>query len=244
MEQSEKNIFYNDVRLADIGRANQEVIARGDYPLAYRNIARSLETCFDTALLRWRRGESPVADMEKALALSGDMLAAITEWQLDDETLNGYGYTWLLVRYVSFFLDQPVALPVDRMARIREDQSRHADIALDYRILDALEGREWREDLEGLFDKLASKKRQALAVDTYRVYFALLESGHGGAEADTLVLRAETNYARRARDPFYSGGPTFMGGGPDNPYVVDVTLGAVLKKIEWNGESIHRWRWG
>jgi len=231
------------VAQADIARINVEVIARGDYPLAYRNIAESLEKYFDTALLRWRRGESPVPDMERALAKSSEMLAAITDWQLDDETLNGMGYTWNVVRYMSFLLDQRVELPVERLVGIRASQSQYADVALDYRILDAIEGRKWREGLEEPFERLASKKRQALAVESYRTYFALLEAGGDGAETEALVLRAETNYARRAKDAFYSGGPTYMGGGPDNPYVVDFTLAAILKRIGWEGDSIHKWKW-
>jgi len=241
VEQSEKNIHFNELAIADIARINIEVIARGDYPLAYRNMARSLQKRFDTGLHRWRRKESPIADMKAALGTSGEMVTAIRAWQLDDETLNGYGDVWNLVSYMSFLLGRPAKLPDERLARIREDRSQYADVALEYRILDALEGREWREGLEEPFDRLAANKRQALAVESYRTYFALLEAG-GGAETEALVLRAETHYARRARDAFYSGGPTYVGGGPDNPYVVDFTLGAILKKIGWDGESIHRWR--
>jgi len=64
MEQSEKNIHFNEIALADIDRINVEVIARGDYPLAYRNLCETLEKRFDTALLRWRRREAPIDDMK------------------------------------------------------------------------------------------------------------------------------------------------------------------------------------
>lgn len=244
MEQSEKNIHFNDIALADIAQINVEVIARGDYPLAYRNLARSLEKRFDTALLRWRRGESPVADMKAALAISGEMLAAIANWQLDDETLIGKGGAWSLVGYMVYLLDQQVELPGDRLIRIREVRSQHADVALDYHILDAIAGREWRDGLAETLVRLAAKKRQMLAVETYRTYFSLLEAEGREEKVEGLVKAAEVNYQKRTRDGFYGGGPTYMGGGPDNPYVVDFVLAAILKRIGWTGETVHKWTWG
>jgi len=212
MEQSEKNIHFNEIALADIARINVDVVARGDYPLAYRNLARSLEKRFDTALLRWRRGESPVADMQAALVTSGEMLAAIVDWQLDDETLCGKGDAWTLARYMSYLLNQPVELPNERLPRIREDRSQYADVALDYHILDALEGRDWRDGVTDLLERLAAKKRQMLAVETYRTYLGLLEAGGDEEKAEVFVRAAEANYKKRARDGFYGGGPTYMGG--------------------------------
>jgi hypothetical protein len=243
MEQSEKMIVNREVELLNTSRNNIEVIARTDYPLAYRNKARTLETRFAVGLLRWRRGEAPVADMKSALAISSEMLVAITEWQLDDETVCGKSDAWNLVRYISFLLDQPVALPNEWLARIREERSQYADMALDYHILDALEGREWRDGLTEHLERLASKKRQMLAVETYRTYFELLETNGSEKQMEGLVRAAEANYKKRAWDGFYSGGPTYMGGGPDNPYVVDFVLAAILKRIGWSGESIHKWTW-
>ena len=243
MEQFEKMIANRDTALANNARTNAEVIARGDYPLAYRNMCRALEKRFDIGLLRWRRGETPVADLEAVLAKSQEMRAAITDWHLDDETLNGKGYAWNLVRITSYLLNQPVALPEERLVGIREDLSQYADVALDYRILDVLEGRERADDLSALFERLASKKRQMLAVDTYRTYFDLLDAGSDPERTEALVRMAEANYKKRGRDAFYGGGPTYMGGGPDNPYVVDFMLAAILKKIGWAGNTIHQWKW-
>ena len=243
MEQSEKNIHFNEIALADIDRINVEVIARGDYPLAYRNLCETLEKRFDTALLRWRRREAPIDDMKVALRTAGQMREAIAEWHLDGETLNGYGDVWNLARYISYLLDQPVKLPEGELLRIREDRSQYADVALDYQILDALDGQEWRVGLDEVLERLATRKRQSLAVETYRTYFDLLEADGNGARTEVLVKAAEVNYKKRAGDGFYGGGPTYMGGGPDNPYVVDFVLAAILKRIGWTGETIHKWTW-
>jgi len=243
MEQSEQMIVNRERYVSTIARANVEMCARAEYAQVYQNLCLSLEKRFDIALLRWRRGEAPVADMKIALAKSAEMLAAINTWPLDDETLNGYGDVWNWVRYISYLLDQPMGLPYARLIRIREDRSQYADVALDYHILDALEGREWRKGVSPILERLASKKRQALAVETYRTYFELLDAGGDSDHTTALVRAAEANYNKRSRDGFYSGGPTFMGGGPDNPYVVDFVLAAILKKIGWNGESLHKWKW-
>lgn len=243
MEQSEKNIHLNEIALADITHINVEVVARGEYGLAYRNLARSLEKRFDTALLRWRRGDSPVADMKAVLATSGEMLAAISEWKLDHDTICGKGDAWSLARYASYLLDQEVRLPDENLIGIRQERSQHPDVALDYHILDALAGREWRQGVAELLEDLAAKKRRMLAVQTYRAYLSLLEATGSGEQKEPLVRVAEENYNKRARDSFYSGGPTYMGGGPDNAYVVDFVLAAILKYIGWSGNSIHKWTW-
>lgn len=244
MEQSQKNISSRERHLAMIGPANIQMLDQGNYAQVYQNLCMALEDHFDIALLRWRRGESPVADMKAALATSKDMLAAITDWQLDDETLNGYGDVWNLVSYISYLLGQQVELPEQRLVGIRKDLSENAaDVALDYNVMDALEGREWRGGITEQMGRLAMKKRQMLAVETYKIYFELLDSTDNAERTAALVRLAEANYKRRARDSFYGGGPTYMGGGPDNPYVVDFVLAAILKHLKWSGETIHKWTW-
>ena len=244
LEQLQFNI---DTNLDEINRTtknNVEMIAVGKYPVAYRNMGSMLDRHFDTALLRWRRGELPVADMEAALRTSGDMLNAITQWQLDDETLVGQADAWNLVSYIAFFLDRPAVLPEDRMPRIRADFSDHAaDVALDYLVIDSFNGRDYRDDIAAPMERLASKKRQMLAVDSYRTYFDLLDARGDAERIAPLVQQAEANYSKRARNGFYSGGPTYMGGNGENPYVVDFQLAAVLKHIGWDGDSVHQWRW-
>jgi hypothetical protein len=244
MEQSLKNIGSLEQHLAMIGPANVQMLDQGNYAQVYQNLCVALTDYFDIALHRWRRAESPVAAMEAALATSKDLLAAITNWQLDDETLNGYGDVWNLVSCISYLLGQPVELPEQRLVGIRKDLSENAaDVALDYLVMDALEGQDWREGLAEPMGRLAAKKRQMLAVETYKTYFDLLDLNGDPERTESLVRLAEANYKKRARDSFYGGGPTYTGGGPDNPYVVDFVLAAILKHIKWSGETIHKWNW-
>jgi hypothetical protein len=243
MNQIEKMISNREVQIDHIVLANVTMAARAEFCQFYQNLCVSLEKRFDIALLRWRCGDSPVADMKAALSVSGEMVTAIRAWRLDDETINGYGDVWSLVRYIAFLLDQPLELPDERLLRIRESRSQYADVALEYHILDALDGREWHEGVAELLERLATNKRQALAVETYRTYFALLEADGDNEQVHFLVRAAEVNYRKRTRDAFYGGGPTYMGGGPDNPYVIDFGLAAILKRIGWTGDTVHKWMW-
>jgi hypothetical protein len=243
MNQSEKMIALCDVWLADIAQINDDVIARAKFPLAYSNLCNAIEKHFEKALLHWRCGENPVRDMQAALLTSHKMISSIADWQIDDETLNGCGGAWSLVSYISYFLDQPVEFPVDRALSVRVFRSKYADVALDYHVLDALGGKEWRTGIPERLERLAAKKRQMLAVETYRTYLDLLETDGRGERAEALVRTAEDNYEKRVRDSFYSGGQTYMGGGQSNRYVIDFQLASILKHIGYVGQTVHRWNW-
>ena len=223
--------------------ATRQMRAEGNTHVAFGNLARTTDTTFELALLRWRRGESPVGDMGAVVEWAERMIAAVGDWQPEEHTVVGYIYALDIARYASFLLGRDLTIPTVISDLVGRHRSENADVALSYHILDAIDGRPWREDLEPLLSRLAAKKRQALAVETYQTYIAILNTPQGDKSVEDLVRRAEENYTRRARDPFFSGGPGYMGGGPDNAYMVDFVLAAILKKIGWDGETIHRWRW-
>ena len=223
--------------------ATRQMEAEGNIHVAFGNMARSTITTFELALIRWRKGDSPVSDLNAVVDWAERMIAAVSKWSPEEHTLVGYGLTWDIAQYAGILLDRELFVPSAIMDVVRPGRSENADVALGYELLDALHGVPLRQPVEELLARLAIKKRQALAVDTYQTYFAIIGGGEHGTEIDVLVRRAETNYARRARDPFYTGGLGFDGGGPDNPYVVDFVLAAILKKIRWGGETIHKWRW-
>lgn len=243
MEQSENNIRVTLESIDLILAANVSMMAQCNFVQVYSNLASKLRYHFDICLFRWRRRESPVADLNAVLATAEELLVGIDQWSIPEASVIGYGYVWDLTRYASFLLGDPVTLSPELLALVRREQGQHADMALEYHVLDAIEGRDWRSGVRELIDRLASKKRRGLAAESYQTYFALLELEGTDAHAKALIQRAESNYTRRAKDAFYSGRPIYMGGGPDNPYVVDFILAAILKKIGWIGDSIHKWRW-
>jgi hypothetical protein len=99
----------------------------------------------------------------------------------------------------------------------------------------------------GLFsneiDVFAKSKKHTLAAKSYETYLAILDAETSDNSMQSLVNAAEILYKQRARDEFFSGGDPTGGGGPDNEFLLDFRLAAVLKKTRFSGESIHRWVW-
>jgi len=96
-------------------------------------------------------------------------------------------------------------------------------------------------DISHHLGKLSSKKDMTVFVDTYKTYFELM-TGEEGADRERLIRHAEKLYAKRKTDKYFH--PSAIdGGGPDNLYVVDFRLGSVMKKNDWDGDSMHKWVW-
>lgn len=244
MDQFEKMILNrrDSIRISESAMRN--MVADKNVNRIFANFNVFIKDHFEIALLRWRRGESPVADMMAALDWANKTVAAIAEWQPDIDVFL-HNPDWTVFHYPAYLLNRSIGLPDDIWQTMRRRQTADAaDLGLDFLLLDALNDRPYRDYLPQQFARLASKKRQALSVQTYQIYFALIDAGGDIAAIEPLVRQAETNYIARARDPFFFGGVSYEGGGPNNPYVVDFMLAAILKKIGWEGESLHRWRWG
>jgi hypothetical protein len=112
------------------------------------------------------------------------------------------------------------------------------DAALGYALRDRWDHPTWK----GGLGELQSSEHTALSAETYSTYYRLLRAQSD--EVDGLVARAVVLFEDRRDDPFYMGGPQTEGGCVDNDVVVDYRLAAVMKKIGYQGENIHRWRWG
>jgi hypothetical protein len=234
MEQSEKNIYYNDLEMDQVLEANLKMSLQGNYSQVYQNLCVAVENRFDTGLIRWRRGESPVFNFIEALAHAQSAKKLLTDREICNENILGYADIWIVIFYCSYFTDRPIILPKADIIKLVYNADRPADVELESMIVQAILGKEWRTRYLACLDKLSIKRRQALAAKSYKTYLALLDRLHDLSLTDDLVREAEQNYNRRSKDPFYEGGPTYM---------VDFTLAAILKFIDWPGESIHKWRW-
>ncbi|KAF0173171.1 MAG: hypothetical protein FD160_3503, partial [Caulobacteraceae bacterium] len=58
-----------------------------------------------------------------------------------------------------------------------------------------------------------------------------------------LVRKAEDNWLKRKTNRFFEESDSRDGHGDYNELYVDIYLAAVLRKIGWQGESVHRWKW-
>jgi hypothetical protein len=236
VDQFEKNIevFRSGIESAKNGLA--VVRAKKDVAAIFANYSRIVRYHVQIGLNRWRRGEDPRADFHAAIDQAELTLREIDIWQPTVESIDATD--WNLIETIAWLVDRRI-----EVRRQSERIERAIDLALGELLVDALYDRPYRERVEPLLAELATKPRQELAAATYRTYFDLLDAGKGSANVGGLISQAQKNYSQRARDSFYSGGPGYMGGGPDNPYVVDWELSAVLRKIRWMGDTVHRWKW-
>lgn len=187
-------------------------------------------------LLTWRLGGNPRSAIEESVA--GFIAVRQVLRQLDPAADVDHALLLPNALLVASLIDEQPEYSPDALAR---DEHDGYERPLDWLLVAATRGPVDAAEVEVAIAELGARKRCKLAADTYRTYFQIL-GGAPQAELDGLVRAAEKLYAKRARDSFYSPGQT-DGGGPDNPHVVDYRLAAVLEKVGYQGESIHRWRW-
>lgn len=79
--------------------------------------------------------------------------------------------------------------------------------------------------------QFGSSKRLTLHIATYENYFSLVRHIHDGSfeKAAECVAVGEQNYKKRGKNAYYSGGASFEGGGPDNDYMFDFRLAALVE---------------
>ena len=113
---------------------------------------------------------------------------------------------------------------------------------LSFELVQSLNGKmnesEWLE----IISKQRKSKRTELCLLTYNNYRELLFNNDPN-KVDELVKKGEELFKKRATDSFYSDGAGFEGGGPDNDFTIDYELAAILKKIDYQGTSIHKYIW-
>jgi hypothetical protein len=236
-DQAEWNISYTLESISMIDEGMKIVKSDRNIDTIFCNYNSYVTKNIDVGLIRWRRREDPRPDFLNGLSRAKEAISAFDEWNASP--INKDAIDWNLARTIGWLMERTLP-PVDYVSELAADA---ADVALDQLLVEALYDRPYRDQIAAPMAKLDRKARQKLSVVTHQCYFDLLDAAGDAPRMDALVAQAEANYTKRARDSFYGGGPTYMGGGPDNPYVVDWQLAAILKKIGWQGESIHKWRW-
>lgn len=202
----------------------------------YQLFALSARQLFKTRLMRglitWRQGE----DASQLMTVAVDTLDRNAAVLADLNAGAAVGADLPLERaaIVAFLIDKPIRFPLSVLDGV-------ADKRLDCALVSALDSNQVQIDLDLEISRLT--KVSALAAQSYRLYFDILNRFSSGISVDDLIVEAEENFQSRATDGFYSGGEQTEGGGPDNKLVVDYRLAAVLKKANYSGRGIHLWRW-
>jgi hypothetical protein len=210
----------------------EPALQRGDYHQVAVSVRQIFQNFLMQGLIGWRcELLSPVEPFRQAVQSVREGAAALSN--LSDEANPTRDLPLDSASIVAVLVDQP-PIPFDVSALIPER-------LLEGLLANALHGNwdeaAWNKGLE----KLRKNKRAALAVETYATYAQLLHADE--AATAKLVEHATQLFKKRAKNSYYSGSYESEGGGPDNEFTVDYRLAAVMKKIGYRGENLHRWRW-
>jgi len=211
--------------------ALEAAVASSNYHVAAVNVRGEFTCRIAQGLIQWRIDSgSPVEPFKQAVERNAVGMRTLSALESHDVAKDVYVAEAAII---SFLVDMP--------SPTFNKENLVTDCLLDAVLADALRG-SWDEIAwnKGL-SQLRKNKRSGLACETYLVYERLLNTA--SANANTLVDEASELFQKRSRDGFYTGGPATEGGGPDNKYTVDYRLAAIIKKIGFTGQTIHRWRW-
>lgn len=185
-------------------------------------------------LLHWRHGLDPRPDFEKGIAAYERMSALAREHQLP-KNIAAIPDVYAML-----------SLMGHKTAIAFEDEDYHRQHrwpCYECCIVHVLHDQLLDEHHTKLLDQYLERNKDRADL-TVLTYLQLLGVRPSDLPRDELVKLADTNWMRRRGNMFFNGGgPAWFGYGVMNHIYVDIYLAAVLHKIGWGGEGVHRWRW-
>jgi len=228
-------IFTQQTIRAENGYLNAQ--QTGSYQLLALCSRQFFKSQLALGLIKWRNNEDPRPNFEKAIERAVTNIPELSK--LSTLAVIEEDFRLENLKIIAFLLDKTTELEIN-LESVKETD-RRLDCLLASTICDRVNLKiDTQTHIEIL--KLFKNKRTSLAAKTYETYFEILHNPNA-KNVEEVVKKAENLYLDRSSDSFYSGGDTTDGGGPDNDIVVDFRLAAVLKKINYQGNSIHRWNW-
>lgn len=192
----------------------------------------------ERGLLKWRHGENPVDDFMRGSEAAQESDALVEREGLD---LDRGGSDCDLFARAFALIDAALSIPLVSSEDIAVDEAAQFVVYSRYLSL-RLQSRPEADQLQDKVMRLLEVGRQ-LVDRTYSVYLMLLDELPADGDIDALVAQAEWNWARRKTDRFFEPLDMCEGHGDFNVAYPDVTLAAILRRIGWEGESVHRWKW-
>jgi hypothetical protein len=207
-------------------------LGESNFSLAASNYGRMAHRHADLGLLHWRHGLDPRPDFERGIEAYEKMCALAREHALPKNVGE------LPVVYAMLFL-------MGRQTAIEfEDENYHKQHrwpCYECCLVHMLHDQPLNELHRGLLDRYLAKYDQR-ADRVILTYLQLLGARPSEQSRDELVKVADGNWVRRRGNQFFDGW-AWWGYGIMNDIYVDIYLAAVLKKIGWQGDSVHRWKW-
>ncbi|MBO9501005.1 hypothetical protein [Brevundimonas sp. A19_0] len=147
---------------------------------------------------------------------------------------------------LNLWIAQPIAYLMDRTLPVLQgttgiNQDLPSRTASDL-LGDALFDRPYRDQLPALMTALGRRKAEHLALVTAQNQFALLDAAGDEARIAELAAEGDALYLRRAKDAYFEPA-IILGGGEDNPIMLDWQLAAILKKVGFKSHSPNLWLW-
>lgn len=236
-EIGERLIAHQRGYLEIIPTSLPEMKTKGDINGLLMNYRMWAEAHIQIGLVQWRRGKDPRPEFTAGLDAVDQGIAEAINRKAEPGDID----------QLKLHVAQPIAYLMGRNLPVLEGEALRTDelpdVVADHLLADALFDRPYKDRLPVVIEALASKKRQMLALVSFQTYFNLLDAGGDPARIAQLAAEGDANYLRRKKNVFYSHGALLSAGGDDNDILLDWQLAAVLKKVGFTGESIHRWRW-
>jgi hypothetical protein len=210
-----------------------ELIGAGNFVWAAKNYAMIADKNTDLGLLHWRRGLDPHPDFERAIEAYESLRALVHEHDLERRN-----HEFPIVYAMLFLMGHKTTIEF-------EDEEFHEEQrwpCYQCCLVHALHDQALNERHARLLNQYLAQN-DGLADRSVLTYLKLLGMRQTDRSVDELVTVADANWAGRKSDRFFSHGAAFDGHGVMNDIYVDIYLAAVLQKIGWQGESVHRWKW-
>ena len=231
MDQFRHYLKCEDESIEELQELIPQQIKRRERNLAADNALSLCVAHIQRGLLLWRTQNSPRPDFEAACDALDHMKA-----YADSDVVVGLGNTWLYVHGIRNLIDRAsdyevsaddrrdCAMPMMELYVVQSARDHVADW-LETAIVEHMRNE------GGLYQK---------SLTTYRRLFGAEDHNES---IDELVRQAEKNWVARKGSKQFSDTFSVFGDGLDNEVYVDWMLAVVLKKIDWSGNSIHKWRW-
>ena len=214
------------------GQGLQVARNSANYDLALQNVRECFKAYLMAGLIQWRTGSAnPAKSIADAVHTVVEGLSLLSSLGTPPVRLSDIPVERASI--CAFLIDS--ASPECSAGVLKGD--RRLDALLANALLDKWDPSAWASTLT----QFRAVQGRALAAETYTGYYNLLFRKN--AIIEDSVRSCEVLFGRRAKDRFFSGGDQTSGGGPDNAFTVDFRLAAILKKIDYRGDSLHRWRW-
>ncbi|MCX7358416.1 MAG: hypothetical protein NT015_09790 [Alphaproteobacteria bacterium] len=205
-----------------------------NYEWAAKNYAMMADAHVELGVLRWRGGLDPRPDFERATS-AFDALGEL----VSDHGLPKANHEFPILYAMLSLSGRRTSIEFEDSAFFKESRWPCYLSCIVHALHD--------QPLDSYRDQLLDTylgEGDELADRTMRTYLNLLEAHSVGVPVDALVAEAEANWLKRKTSRFFADeGLLCEGHGLKNELFVDLYLSAILHKIGWDGESIHRWKW-